>query len=460
MRSFRNPTGPAVGSSRPARPSSRARLVLCAIVATSCGGDANDRSAPAIPGPQVTAPAVPGAPARISPAFPEPAACHIQFTPLPTGQCDSTADGPDADLERIGVQRTFSLTSDCDRVTLVVDEIGHRAHHGGEHVEITVDLYEGSNELYATAASPGQGRYGETPTFVHDVDAIAPEVNLAFPTDGQFVDEDLPGARREDESLIVPLRYSVGDAVHSEVAVNGDLRFEDTSGGVVQTEVALHLGENRVEVLAFDRCGNEGRRSAVVRVEFTRRNLEVRSPRSGANLTRADDLDPGRDGVQFDALVAGTDLSGEAVLECRPAGGNLYVTRSLPFAVREAPVAVPVSLPDGIYACRARHGDTDVVSDDIDIAVTRGGRETLTFLTPDQGAEIQAATVDVQVAVEAENGTLASLTVGENVPRYAVVRDGLARWRNTALEPGANALLAIVETAPITTGRITVTRVP
>jgi hypothetical protein len=435
------------------------QLWLVVLFATACGDPAyhpQPAQEPALWTGTGVAPPPTAAPA---PAVTTP--CAISFAPIPTGVCDAVAEGPDARPDRVGVQGTFALHTDCDRVTLIADEQGHQVDHGGSTVEVTIDLYEGPNILYATASEPGTSRRGRTPEFVFDVDAIGPELRPSFPEDGDILTPTTPGIVQTDDQFDVPVRFTLAGAVHATLSVDGDEPVPTQTQGIVETSVRVAAGEHSVTLVAIDRCGNMTERTVGFTMDHHIAELQITAPASGSNLGTLDDADTELDGIQVDFIVVASGLDGEVQIACRPAVAPDFEHHSPPVATRQTPFAVPMTMPEGPFACRAEHFGLNTVSDEVEVAVNYAEvPDPPQFVSPRHGDEVHAEQVDVEVSASVENGTLASLVVSGGIPRFTVARGGTFLWNDVALLPGANVVTAEIEGESAATIRATFHRTP
>ncbi len=348
--------------------------------------------------------------------------------------------------DRIGVQAQFRLHSDCDRVTLVVEEQAHQVDHGGRVVDLIVDLYEGPNFVYATASEPGTSRRGRTPEFVYEVDAIAPDLNLVFPEDGATINPATPGVEQTSDGLTIPVRLGVAGADLTTVAVDDGPEVEVPGDGAVELAVTLAAGEHTLAVQAVDRCGNATVRRVTFRSEGTARTLQITSPLPGANLTAGDDSDTRSDGIQLEFIVESDGISGDVHLACRPAHDTVFSVESDAIQAVDRPFLLVATLLPGAWACRVQHPASGTVSDEVNIALSgQTPDRTAEFVRPRDGDTLQSELIDIEVGASVPDGTLASLRVGDATPRYDTARDDHFRWQNVVLEQGANVVTVDIE---------------
>ena len=260
--------------------------------------------------------------------------CPIEITSAPTdGECDVVM-GDDIDPETNGVQRAFTVDSQCDLVVFTVNGVEMQPVEvvDGRAGDI-LSLAEGNNTIGVRGGTRG-GLTEELDTWITHVDTEPPALALDYSevdinrfdiasqafADGVLVStiEGRVAGMTSDAMVHVEFDPAIEGFDNGDIALsaNGDLQFAVPTTGYVCNRT--------MTVEANDACGNMATRAYSMCFDAVQPRAAIMHPQS-STLTAADDVRPEVDGLQIATSVQLDDprpahVDYELAVECQPEG--------------------------------------------------------------------------------------------------------------------------------------------
>lgn len=415
--------------------------------------------------------------------------CIVVLTPQPgDGACDYTAGDDEAPDDPTWVERTFTVESNCDTVSLTINGAQHGEAKPVVDGEVTflvpleqVDGVAGqydprpTNELRVTAEAE-DGRFGSTPPASYVADTLPPILTVVAPEgngpDGALIsiddiDEGTDGLQFDVTGTVcqapgdTPITVSITDDAGGEIATALASVLPDVVDGCRNWRAGLTLvapGQLTVTASAADGCGNSGSAQDTMAADFVVPTLAITAPADGRIYLSGDDLDGDNgNGVQAVFTVESTGLTeGKTVFVERAAvsaAGQVSPFAAFPddasgvVGAGDDPLATAMTgtLAAGQWRIRARYsGANPATSAQIGVRVVL---TTPTIAIAAQPARTGLAALQICVtATDVQPGQPVTLSVnGGDLPATVDLAPDLgACFEGVALADGDNVLVARV----------------
>ncbi len=168
-------------------------------------------------------------------------------------------------------------TVSSGKIRVVIYGINKNKITSGKIAELSINVAENAPEgslpvsfsnISASSSmaihTPVSGNLGSV-----SVDASPPEITIAEPSDGAFLN-----------SNTVSIRGTVNDSEIDSVSINGN--SVDVTGGVFDTTLNFDEGEHTITVSAADSVGNANSTSVSITVDITPPSISISSPEDGS----------------------------------------------------------------------------------------------------------------------------------------------------------------------------------
>lgn len=396
-----------------------------------------------------------------------PEACDVSFAPAPAGSCDFTSASDDLSDDP-GVQTEFTVTTDCDEATLVVngDTLTRRDVENGS-ATFVVTLDEGENRIKAEVFGAEPGRDNDTSTLTYEVDTLGPQVSFSDLESGALINSASSGDTNTDDGITFEVVGTLTGGDRATLSADGEVVGTADVGdnGRVTFEVTLEEGNHTLELSSGDECDNLDTEQVAVTVSYDQRSITIISPENAANFGPLDDLDDEAEGLQTDFTISadGIDQGTRVQVECRLEGQQSFLTRSEALALPSGGEAtLRATFMDGLHHCRVTtvvaEGETPVRSGEITLGVSLL-LQAVEFTFPQDGAVVGAETSDVSALTHnVLEGTTATLRVGDNDPIEVTVTDNGVLFDDVPLEEGENTLVVSIVSEQMPTDQMTIIR--
>jgi large repetitive protein len=302
---------------------------------------------------------------------------------------------------------------------------------------IRAQFGQGALTFHATV-SDGTGAglaEGRSLDQVHVVDTIAPQLVVESPDEGAVLvgSTDADNDPANGHNSVAVLRLVDGSDVSNILAqIDGDeatqLVAQADEFGVVRFSLVLDAGDHTIVFSAADPAGNVASASRNVTVDMVIPSVVLVTPAEDVTLLAEGDADPEAEGFQIncalrvDGFESVSGLEPKAFCSSRAAdergefNGPWTDSALGDFAVDGTATAV-LTVGDGRYEVVAgvwtRNGEGNrATSSPARIVTVDGTAPTLTFVQPADGAFLNSATADLELAVtDAEAGQPVAISV-------------------------------------------------
>ncbi len=276
---------------------------------------------------------------------------------------------------------------------------------------------------------------GPAPMVTLRLDRSVPQLAFDVPATAVIDADAIPDADPDADGYQVRIGGTVTDSeVDGEVCLEGGACAAPAADGSWELLVTLTFGENVVETVATDACGNRG--PSVTRILRLDRALDVAilTPAVGATLLAADDGDTATAllyETEFSLITSGVEVGDTLTVRCRadvegsqPVDvGSVAVDTLASDGVYVVAVALPVDTLGQALQCRpVLSGANALEGSEIALAAALPA-PSLVVIAPADGACVSAGTLAVTGEASSLEGRTVFLTL-EGVEDVAEVADG------------------------------------